>query len=225
MNARTIWVANQKTQQKYRLTSTATTLGELQDELTGQGIDFTGMSFTEGLSRSQLLDRSSLLPTTVMRNGQPTTDLVILLTNTTKNIASGAGERDRKTAYSIISEMGTEAKEIIKEKYGRNFTQVSTDNLWAFIDSCEFNPDEEDEEDEEDNEVKVLGNPDSIIEAPHANTMNWFYDGIKAMVTDNVLCAADIDALTELLQEYSARLKESSPNITEEEVDYMMKRF
>lgn len=222
MNTRTIWVANQKTQQKYKLTSSATNLGELQDELTSHGIDYTGMSFTEGISRVQLNDRDSQLPTTVMRNGQPTSDLVILLTNTTKNIASGCSDRSRKDAYAAINEMGDSAKELIKEHFGRNFTQVSTDNLWAFIDDALGRAcDEAEEEDTNVNEAGVI--PETAMYAPHANTVNWFYDGIKSIAADNALCAADIDVLVELLQEFSARLKEEHPSITEEEVSAMMK--
>lgn len=218
MNTRTIWVANQKTQQKYKLNSSATTLGELQDELTGMGIDYTGMSFTEGLSRLTLIDRGSQLPTTVMRNGQPTSDLVILLTNTTKNIASGSTERTRKEAYAVISEMGDSAKSFIKERFGRNYTQVATDCLWEFIDDALGNEEKGEEEKEEVN----TATPEKGVYAPNANTVNWLYDGVKSMVSDNLFCVTDIDVLIELLQEFSARLKEEHPSITEDEVSEIL---
>ena len=93
MNERKILVANSKTQQRTELQSAATTLGELKAELTAAGIDYSGMTFTEGFSKTQLLSDDSLLPTNVTHRGQVTNDLVILLTNTTKKIASGMEER------------------------------------------------------------------------------------------------------------------------------------
>ena len=63
---RNIKIANTKTQQRYTITTSATTLGELQDQMLAQGIDFAGMSFTEGLSKTQLLTRDTPLPTNVM---------------------------------------------------------------------------------------------------------------------------------------------------------------
>ena len=59
MEVRTIQIANTKTQRRYTINTAATTLGELQDEMSAQGIDFTGMTFTE---LSCLTERVCCLP-------------------------------------------------------------------------------------------------------------------------------------------------------------------
>ena len=87
---REILIANTKTQKRSKITTSATTLGELKNDLRAAGIDFSNMTFTEGISKTQLLSDDTQLPQNVMYKGQPTNNLVILLTNTKKNIASGA---------------------------------------------------------------------------------------------------------------------------------------
>ena len=134
MEERKILVANSKTQQRYELQSAATTLGELKAELREQNIDYSGMTFTEGFSKTQLLSDDSLLPTNVLHRGQVTNDLVILLTNTTKKIASGVEDRSRVAAYDLINSMGADVKAAIVKEFGRNYTQVTTAALWDFLD-------------------------------------------------------------------------------------------
>lgn len=127
---REILIANTKTQKRSKLTSSATTLAELKAEMTAAGIDYSGMTFTEGISKTQLLDDATQLPQNVMFKGNPTNNLVILLTNTKKNIASGIGSR--KEAYDVIK--ADNLAEDIKEAFGTNYTHVSTADLWEFID-------------------------------------------------------------------------------------------
>jgi len=132
---RTIAIANQNTQQRYTIKSHATTLGELQDEMTAQGIDFTGMEFTEGISKTTLHYRDSQLPSNVTFKGKQTNDLVMLLTNSSKKISSGADTR--KEAYEKIKEYNLQ--ETVKEACGRNYTMVKTEYLWEVIKSYEYN--------------------------------------------------------------------------------------
>lgn len=149
MIEREILIANTKTQRRSKVTTNATTLGELKSALDAAGIDYSGMTFTEGISKTQLLDDATQLPQNVMYKGQPTNNLVILLTNTKKNIASGIHAADRQAAYSIIKERGLQ--EEIKETFGRNFTQVPTADLQNFIeDRTESDADDYDDEDYED---------------------------------------------------------------------------
>ena len=200
MENRTIAIANTKTQRRYQIESSATTLGELQDEMLAQGIDFTGMTFTEGISKTQLLSRDSLLPTNVMYKGQPTNNLVMLLTNTTKQISSGAcDERGRKEAYKILKEWGKESQDEIKDIYGKNYTLVKTDLLWQYIDenADEDYDDEPEENDEEDETPKVEG-----IDSPNADTVEWIFNGIKAAYNEGILYNKDIVALTDLVKEF-----------------------
>lgn len=128
---REILIANTKTQKRSKITTSATTLGELKADLRAAGIDYSGMTFTEGISKTQLLDDATQLPQNVMYKGQPTNNLVILLTNTKKNISSGAN--NRQELYAILKKHNLQ--EAIKAKFGRNFTQVPTHDLELFIDS------------------------------------------------------------------------------------------
>lgn len=126
---REILIANTKTQKRSKITTSATTLGELKADLRAAGIDFQNMTFTEGISKTQLLSDDTQLPQNVIYKGQPTNNLVILLTNTKKNIASGV--LSRKEAYNLIKQNSLE--NAVKTKFGRNFTQVPTLDLIKFI--------------------------------------------------------------------------------------------
>lgn len=220
MEIRQIQIANTKTQSRYILNTAATTLGELQDEMSAQGIDFTGMTFTEGLSKTQLLNRDSLLPTNVMFKGQPTNNLVILLTNTTKNIASGV--IDRKEAYRLVKEMGLQ--EAINEGEGINWTRCKTEVLESWIDSAANGPEERmpdvieepaAEPESKEPETKV---PD-VKTAPHPEAVEWYYMGLKAMVKSNLLYTDDIAVIAGLTTELYKRLKEEQPKISDRDID------
>lgn len=129
MENREILIANTKNQKRSKLITSASTLGELKAAMDAAGIDYNGMTFTEGISKIQLLGDSTQLPQNVMYKGNPTNNLVILLTNTKKNISSGA--MSRKEAYLTIKEHNLQ--NAIKEEFGRNFTQVPTSDLECFI--------------------------------------------------------------------------------------------
>ena len=126
---REILIANTKTQKRSKITTSATTLGELKADLRAAGIDYSNMTFTEGISKTQLLNDATQLPQNVMYKGQPTNNLVILLTNTKKNIPSGS--MTRKEAYQAIKD--NNLQDAVKEEFGRNFTQVPTSDLLVFI--------------------------------------------------------------------------------------------
>ena len=218
---RTIQIANTKTQRRYSIETEATTLGELQDEMTRMGIDFTGMTFTEGISKTQLLGRESLLPTNVMYKGQPTNNLVMLLTNTTKQISSGCCDRSRKSAYAIIKEMGQDAMDEIKEDYGRNYTQVPTNDLWDYIDENYDTGGIIEPDAPEENPAPAAQKP-AVKTAPHANTVNWLYDGIKTMVKENLLFTEDVAVIADLTTELAAILKESEVKVSDDDIDNMI---
>lgn len=128
---REILIANTKTQKRSKITTSATTLGELKTDLRAAGIDFSGMTFTEGISKTQLLSDDTQLPQNVIYKGQPTNNLVILLTNTKKKIPSGAS--NRQELYTILKQHNLQ--NAIKDKFGRNFTQVPTSDLIKFIEA------------------------------------------------------------------------------------------
>ena len=221
MNERIIKIANTKTQSRYQIKTSATTLGELQDQMTAQGIDCTGMTFTEGLSKTQLLNRDSLLPTNVMYKGQPTNDLVMLLTNTTKQISSGA--IDRKEAYRLVKELGLQ--ESINEGEGTNWTRVKTDVLETWINAARNGGEDIEDPDaikEEEESVKPSSSLPDVKTAPHPEAVEWYYMGLKAMVKSNLLYMDDVAVIADLTTELYKKLKEEQPSISDDDIDKMI---
>ena len=220
MQERTILIANTKTQQRHELHTAATTLGELKLAMMAAGIDYSGMDFTEGISKTHLLGDDTQLPSNVMFRGAPTNNLVMLLTNTTKNIASGCGGMTRKEAYAIIKGWGDEAKNEIQAIYGENYTRVPTSDLEVYItthSSEEFDEDEDTPEEEPD-----VDDVNFEPSTSHPDLVEWIYDSIKILVKSKNLYTDDVEALAELIDEYAARLKESESFISDREIDAMI---
>lgn len=107
----------------------AETLGELKRDLAANGIEYEGKVIREGLSRTELIDDNSLLPKDVLFRGQTTNNLVFTLTTANKKIRSGA--MTRKEAYEAVKKAGLEGA--VKAEFGKNFTQVATDDLITFF--------------------------------------------------------------------------------------------
>ena len=131
MEARKITVVQTKNQKKSVIMSAATTLAELKSDLRANGIDYDGMTFFEGTSKVELKNDASVLPHDVPYKGTITNELVFMLTNTNKKIRSGS--MSRAEAYSAIKSMGLQ--DACKKKFGKNFTQCSTADLIALIQS------------------------------------------------------------------------------------------
>ena len=226
MENREILVANTRTQRRDKIITNATTLGELKSALTSAGIDFSDMTFTEGISKTQLLDDATQLPQNVMYKGNPTNNLVILLTNTKKNIASGI--MSRQEAYAAIKEHNLQDE--IKEVFGRNFTQVATDALETFLAKnnavevkipttasagSDFDVDMQKtlSKKEEDNIPMFI---DDIITNTHIMYLeDSLYVHIAMLVAQNALSIADLEALKESL-EYLIRVAKMEKEETEE---------
>lgn len=208
MENREILIANTKTQKRSKITTDATTLGELKAALSAAGVDYSGMTFTEGISKTQLLDDATQLPQNVMYKGQPTNNLVILLTNTKKNIASGAG--DRQEAYVFIKGHGLQDE--VKEKFGRNFTQVPTADLLDFINNhIEARSSEnelvddydEDDDNEEDDDVKGEDHPTVtglLANAKITTLVDSLLHHVTMLANEGVLKSRDIYTLSEGLE-------------------------
>ena len=236
METRTIRIGNTKTQQRYTIQSSAETLGQLKAQMSAQGIPFTGMTFTEGITQTQLLTDDSLLPTNIRYKGQITNDLVMLLTNPTKQIASGAAI-NRKDVYALIKKHHLE--ETILAGEGTNYTRVKTETLQAYIDSaCKNSVDSLNEtrkelsaissdckaeiavKSEQENSVSTEA---KAISCPHPNTINWLYDGIKNMVDNGQLYVDDITTFNSLIGEYSQMLVKTRHKVTDDELTNMMR--
>ena len=226
MENREILVANTRTQRRDKIITNATTLGELKSALTSAGIDFSGMTFTEGISKTQLLDDATQLPQNVMYKGNPTNNLVILLTNTKKNIASGT--MSRQEAYAAIK--GHNLQDEIKEVFGRNFTQVATEALETFLAKnnavevkipttasagSDFDADmQKTLSKTENNNISMLIE-DIITDTPIMYLEDSLYVHIAMLVAQNALSIADLEALKESL-EYLIRVAKKEKEETEE---------
>lgn len=112
--------------------SVATTLGELKGELRAMGILVDGMSIQEGLTQTTLETDNSVLPHDVPFRGTTTNNLVFRITQSEKRIKSGV---DRKEIYKLIKKTEGLA-EVIKNTFGRNFTQVPTEDLKKMVCNC-----------------------------------------------------------------------------------------
>lgn len=135
MEARKITVVSTRNQKKSVIMSAATTLAELKDDLRQNGIDYDGMTFYEGTSKTELKTDLSVLPHDVPYKGTTTNELVFMLTNTNKKIRSGAGGAiKRKEVYDKITELGLQDE--CKRKFGRNFTQCATADLISLVEKA-----------------------------------------------------------------------------------------
>lgn len=210
---REILIANTKTQKRSKITTSATTLGELKADLRAAGIDYSGMTFTEGISKTQLLDDATQLPQNVMYKGQPTNNLVILLTNTKKNIASGT--MSRKEVYQAIKD--NNLQDAVKEEFGRNFTQVPTSDLLVFLaqdgnaevtETLDDKPSDTENNDIITSEVKEEETPDTededlpdyvdniITDTRMNSTVDSLYVHIAMLADEDALSIADLEELS-----------------------------
>ena len=139
METRKITVIETRNSKKTIIETAATTLGELKRDLTEYSIDYSDMTFFEGLTKTELINNDSILPTNVMYKGTPTNNLTIMLTNSNKKIKSGALSETtpRSVVYSHIQTMGLQTQCVTR--YGRNYTQVPTASLIALINDCNKN--------------------------------------------------------------------------------------
>lgn len=133
MESRIIRITDETVSWAKQIESTAGTLGELKRELNNAGINYSGKEFHEGRSRTMLTDNQSLLPDTVMFRGNPTRELSIILMTPNKKVSSGT--LSRKEINQMIVSRGLQ--EDVKKEFGRNYTQISSDNLTAFITKME----------------------------------------------------------------------------------------
>ena len=129
MEARKITVVSTQTQRKSVITTGAETLAELKSALDEAGINYDGMTFYEGTSRIELKDNASVLPKDVPYKGTTTNELVFMLTNTNKKIKSG--DMSRAEAYAAIK--ANNLQDAVKSKFGKNFTQCSTEDLIGML--------------------------------------------------------------------------------------------
>lgn len=229
MENREILVANTRTQRRDKVVTDATTLGELKSALTSAGIDFSGMTFTEGISKTQLLDDATQLPQNVMYKGNPTNNLVILLTNTKKNIASGA--MSRQEAYAAIR--ANSLQEEVKRVFKRNFTQVPTEALETFLAKhnaievetpdtttsagSDFDVDRQEKVSETEKDTLPMFIDDIITDTNIMYPVDSLYVHIAMLTAQNVLTVADLEELKDNLGFLIKVAKKEKNNTPKEE--------
>lgn len=212
METRKITVVETKNQKKTVIMSAATTLAELKTDLTRNGIDYTDMSFFEGVSKVELKSDNAMLPHDVPYKGTTTNELVFMLTNTNKKIKSGV--MSRTEAYEVIKDKKLQARCI--DKYGKNFTVCKTSELIALI--------------EENCKRECCKNPDCTkpVEVAPVEEVREFVDtnardAIHELV--NILCENDYISCREANAINSILRKEDSDNsspYSDEEIADMM---
>lgn len=126
---RNIRIINNQTQEQFIFDSEAVTLGELKAEMKNKNIKFDGLAFYEGHARVNLVDDQSALPNHIPFRGDYTDDLVIMLTQPAKKIASGSMSRKECYEYIKSNNLGDQ----VKGMYGKNYTNCNTNELIAFI--------------------------------------------------------------------------------------------
>nr|DAY45745.1 MAG TPA: hypothetical protein [Crassvirales sp.] len=129
MESRKITIVESKNQRKSVIMSAATTLAELKADLRANGIDYSGMTFFEGLSKVELKTDEAVLPHDVPWKGNITNELVFMLSSTEKKIKSGA--MSRSEAFAKIKELNLQSKCV--ERFSKNFTMCKTADLEALI--------------------------------------------------------------------------------------------
>lgn len=129
MESRKITIVLSSTQDKKTIMSNATTLGELKRDLDENQISYNGMTFYEGLTKTELKNDESILPTNVPYRGNVTNELVFMLSVPNKKINSGASDRPELIKYLRDNNLTEE----LKKKTGKNYTITSTDDLRAFV--------------------------------------------------------------------------------------------
>lgn len=129
MEARNITVVSTLTQNKQVISSSAETLGELKADLRANNINYAGLVFFEGISKTEIVSDNALLPRDLSWKGAKTNDLVFLLTEPQKKIKNGAVQT-RSEAYAFIKHNNLQAK--VEETFRSNFTRCKTVDLINF---------------------------------------------------------------------------------------------
>ena len=131
METRKITIISTKGQKKTTIETAASTVAELKVDMNKAGIEFEGMALYEGVSKTNLVNDETILPSNLPFKGEITNNLLIMLTVKDKKITSGA--MTRPEVYEAIRANGLQ--EVVKAKYGKNFTMCSTADLLAVIGS------------------------------------------------------------------------------------------
>lgn len=130
MEARNITIVSSRTQSRKTIVSSAETLGQLKADLDRAHIEYSGLAFFEGISKTEMKDNDAILPKNLDWKGSKTNDLIFMLTEPQKRIRNGAPITSRTEAYVYIKAHGLQAE--VEKTLGSNFTRCKTPDLVAF---------------------------------------------------------------------------------------------
>ena len=212
MEPREILVVNTKTQSRKTITSSATTLAELKADLRAAGIDYSDMTFYEGISKTEIKTDDSQLPHDVNYKGNITNNLVFMLTTANKKVKSGAVST-RAEAYKAIKDNNLQDE--VKKKFGKNFTNCGTNDLVTFVNNKE----------KKVAKTVIKGTSvkaalDTIVEKSNVN----YTAAIVKLVNHLAGKAISTDAANDILAEIGVEYKAPKGKVySESEIDEMFK--
>lgn len=207
---RRILVKVESTQSAYDFKDVdVTTLGEVKQLLRDKGVEIddehTEWHCAQTIDAVYKADATPL-PSNVPWKGELTNDLIFKVVATVDKIKLGASQYDRKELYKTVKEYNLE--DDVKNRFHKNFTQVSSDDLYNFINEVvdrESNDEyeqQEEEYDEECDEPSVEENLRCFISHYYLSeeAINEIMDYIKSLglIPEN---AAAKDSNRELLDE------------------------
>ena len=201
MEARKITVVNSMSQSSKTIMSGASTLGELKNDLTANHITFNNdCSFTEGISRTALLNDDSQLPMNVTYRGNQTNELVILISATKSKISSGAFERS-DLYYMIHNDVNLRL--YILEQSGKSFTNISTVELNNLVNNYQehhtlahtVTPDEEEDDSYQSDDVCS----DEDDDDEDSDVINDVYEALNEI---DCFDEADINLIMEFIKNF-----------------------
>lgn len=212
METRKVIIINNKTQSQKTIMSNANTLGELKAEARNAGVNIEGMTWYEGHMRAELKDDSAELPATVMWKGTETTDLTFLLTQPEKKVKSGA--MSRAEAYAEIKNLGLQKACV--DKYGKNFTQCSTNDLFILIEgSKDHQPASECPRAKMFNEATIKENTE---ETPKHNLVGAFEALVKELYDNNCF---EEEQYNRIMAIFKGEKYEAPEKMSQKEIDEM----
>lgn len=110
--------------------SSAVTVADLKREIEQVGLSCDNLSLVEAISKTKLTSDDQQLPVSVLKaDGTTTTDIIIVVTNTEKQIKSGM---TRSELYAEFCN-NEEARSKCVEKYGRGYSSVSSSDLEGIL--------------------------------------------------------------------------------------------
>lgn len=158
------------------------TLADLKHFMDIQGVDYPSeCEFKEAKTKTIFVDNDSVLPTNVEWKGEVSDDLIMYVTAPKKKIKSGV--MNRKEAFEYIK--NNNLQDAVKARFGRNFTQVSTDDLLKLIDSVP----EKNDENPKKSKKKVVENKSN----EETQTVVVDVDDLK----DIIVCLYEEDEITD----------------------------